>query len=147
MEEYKLKIDVMLLNKDAKLPTYATFGDAGADLYSTEEIIIEAQDHVMVGTGISMAIPQGFVGLVHPRSGLAAKNGITVLNAPGTIDAGYRGEIKVILVNHTNIAYMVKKGDKIAQLIIQKVEHAFFEPVQELDTTNRGAGGFGSTGK
>ena len=141
-----MKINTMLLHPDARLPHYASFGDAGADLISVENITIRPMEQLLVSTGIAMEIPLGYVGLIHPRSGLAAKHGITVLNAPGTIDSGYRGEIKVILINHSAMPYKIAVGDKIAQLVIQKVETAFFEPVDELDTTIRGTGGFGSTG-
>jgi len=142
-----MKIDVMKVVGDAHLPTYARDGDAGADLYSLHAVNIMPGEYKMVSTGIAMAIPSGYVGLIHPRSGLAAKHGITVLNAPGTIDAGYRGEIKVLLINHGKEAYNIDRAERIAQLVVQKVEGVFFEPVEELDTTERGIGGFGSSGK
>jgi len=141
-----MKIDVVKLNKDSHLPAYAKGGDAGADLHATHALTIMPGEFKLVPTGIAMAIPQGYVGLIHPRSGLAAKFGITVLNTPGTIDAGFRGEIKVILINLGQEPYSVARGDRIAQIVIQKVEHAYFEPVDELDTTERGNGGFGHTG-
>jgi len=141
-----MKIDVMKTFSDAHLPTYARDGDAGADLYSLHAVNILPGEYKLVSTGIAMAIPQGYVGLIHPRSGLAAKHGITVLNAPGTIDAGYRGEIKVLLINHSNEVYFIARAERIAQLVIQKVENVFFEPVDELDATERGIGGFGSSG-
>ena len=141
-----MKIDVMKIVGDAHLPTYAKDGDAGADLYSLHAVNILPGEYKLVSTGIAMAIPQGYVGLIHPRSGLAAKHGITVLNAPGTIDAGYRGEIKVLLINHSNEVYFIARAERIAQLVIQKVENVFFEPVDELPESNRGQGGFGSTG-
>ena len=141
-----MKIDVMKTVGDAHLPTYARDGDAGADLYSLHAVNIMPGEYKLVSTGIAMAIPQGYVGLIHPRSGLAAKHGITVLNAPGTIDAGYRGEIKVLLINHSNEVYFIARAERIAQLVIQKVENVFFEPVDELPESNRGQGGFGSTG-
>jgi dUTP pyrophosphatase len=128
------------------LPKYATRGDAGADLVSAEDVRISAHQRVLVKTGIKIAIPEGYVGLVHPRSGLALKHGITVLNAPGTIDAGYRGEVGVILLNTGSLDFEVKAGDRIAQLVIQKVEYAEFEVVDSLTETDRGEGGFGSTG-
>lgn len=127
-------------------PKYATHGDAGADLVSSEDVRIAAHQRVLVKTGIKIAIPEGYVGLVHPRSGLALKHGITVLNAPGTIDAGYRGEVGVILFNTGSLDFEVKAGDRIAQLVIQKVEYAEFEIVDALTDTDRGDGGFGSTG-
>ena len=142
-----MKIDVMKTFSDAHLPTYARDGDAGADLYSLHAVNILPGEYKLVSTGIAMAIPQGYVGLIHPRSGLSAKHGITVLNAPGTIDAGYRGEIKVLLINHGKEIYNIERAERIAQLVIQKVENVFFEPVDELDATERGIGGFGSSGK
>jgi len=142
-----MQIKVQKLNPDAHLPTYAKGGDAGADLYSTHSVNLLPGEFKLVSTGIAVAIPMGYVGLIHPRSGLAAKHGITVLNTPGTIDAGYRGEIKVLLVNLGKEVYNIGRAERIAQLVIQKVEHAYFEPVDELDLTDRGNGGFGSTGK
>ena len=142
-----MKIDVMKIVGDAHLPTYAKDGDAGADLYSLHSVNIMPGEYKLVSTGIAMAIPKDYVGLIHPRSGLAAKHGITVLNAPGTIDAGYRGEIKVLLINHGKEIYNIERAERIAQLVIQKVENVFFEPVDELDATERGIGGFGSSGK
>ena len=137
-----LKIQVVGEN----VPKYATRGDAGADLISAEDVRIPAHQRVLVKTGIKIAIPERYVGLVHPRSGLALKHGITVLNAPGTIDAGYRGEVGVILLNTGALDFEVKAGDRIAQLVIQKVETAEFEIVDALIDTDRGEGGFGSTG-
>ena len=128
-------------------PKYAQKGDAGADLCSIEDVTIPPMTRALVATGLSIAIPKGFVGLVHPRSGLAFKDGITVLNTPGTIDSGYRGEIKVILINlDKDKEKHIKKGDRIAQLVIQSVETANFVQLDELDITDRGTGGFGSTG-
>lgn len=140
-------IKTIKLNNDAKLPAYAKSGDAGADLCAAHSTTLLPGEFKLIPTGIAMAIPLGYVGLIHPRSGLAAKHGITVLNTPGTIDSGFRGEIKVILINHSQEVYNIERGERIAQLVIQKVEGAFFEPVDELDTTDRGNGGFGSTGK
>jgi dUTP pyrophosphatase len=128
------------------MPVYAQPGDAGADLKSAESIYIPPLERLMVTTGIKLEIPEGYVGLIHPRSGLALKHGITVLNSPGTIDSGYRGEIGVILFNTTNKPFIINQGDRIAQLVIQKVETAEFEFVDVLDDTKRGDGGFGSTG-
>jgi len=127
-------------------PTYAHPGDAGADLKSRESTVLEAGSRATVATGVSIALPAGYVGLVHPRSGLSAKFGITVLNAPGTVDAGYRGEISVTLLNTSNEAFTVNAGDRIAQLVIQQVERANFIPVASLPQTHRGQSGFGSTG-
>jgi dUTP pyrophosphatase len=135
------------LHSDLPIPNYAHIGDAGADLVSAESITLEPGMRAAVSTGLSVEIPLGYVGLVHPRSGLAIKNGISMVNTPGTIDSGYRGEIKVLLINHDqNVAFQVNRGDRIAQLVIQKVERAHFVQVDSLDETARGAGGFGSTG-
>ncbi|MFY9304490.1 MAG: dUTP diphosphatase [Rhodoluna sp.] len=128
-------------------PAYAKPGDAGADLRSTIAVTIPAGGRLVVPTGVSIALPNGFVGLVHPRSGLAAKHGITVLNTPGTIDAGYRGEIQVILYNSSDTDFEVAVGDRIAQLLIQTVETAKFVQVQKLPETERGETGFGSSGR
>ena len=140
-------LQIEQLTPDAVVPTYAHEGAAGMDLRASEEATIPGGGRGLVGTGIAIALPHGHVGLVHPRSGLAAKHGITVLNAPGTIDAGYRGEVKVILLNTSDEAFNVAIGDRIAQLVVQKVEHPAVEVVALLDGgTARGAGGFGSTG-
>ena len=130
-----------------QLPVYAHPGDAGADLISTQALRLEPGQRALVGTGVSIALPEGFAAFVVPRSGLAAKHGITVVNSPGTVDAGYRGEIKVSLLNtDSNAAYDVAVGDRIAQLIVMPVTRARFIPVDALDDSVRGAGGFGSTG-
>lgn len=128
------------------VPRYARDGDAGADLTSSEFVLIPAGGRALVKTGIKIAIPYGYVGLVHPRSGLALKHGITVLNTPGTIDSGYRGEVGVILQNFGNETFTVNPGDRIAQLVIQKVSTVEFEVVDALTESDRGEGGFGSTG-
>ena len=129
------------------LPSYAHPGDAGADLRSSEEGVIPPGGRRTFKTGVSIALPEGYVALVHPRSGLAAKHGITVLNAPGTVDAGYRGEIAVTLHNTDLVTeFEVKRGDRIAQLVIQQFEVANFVVVDHLPDSHRGAGGFGSTG-
>lgn len=141
MEIYFTAVD------ELRAPSYAHPGDAGADLRSAETVEIGAQNWALVKTGVSIALPEGYVALVHPRSGLALKNGITVLNTPGTIDAGYRGEIGVILYNASNKPFTVSPGDRIAQLVIQKFESAKFTRVEYLNDTDRGQGGFGSTGK
>lgn len=140
-------MEVLIVAEDGFLPTYANPGDAGADLKSTEDVVIPARSRALVKTGVRIALPNGFVALVHPRSGLAAKNGITVLNTPGTIDAGYRGEIMVTLYNTADEDFAVSRGDRIAQLVIQQVEHAQFVAVSELPESARGTGGFGSSGK
>ena len=128
-------------------PTYAHRGDAGADLMATRDVEIPPGGRVLVPTGVAIALPEGFVGLVHPRSGLAARLGVTVLNAPGTVDAGYRGEILVNLINHDRVTpAKISRGDRIAQLLVQRVARATFEVVPELPDSVRGTGGHGSTG-
>jgi len=127
-------------------PTRSNPGDAGLDLRSADAVVVPARSRATVNTGVSIAIPQGYVGLVHPRSGLAAKHGITVLNAPGTVDAGYRGDILVTLVNHSGEDFAVNQGDRIAQLVFQKFETPIFVAVEELPNSQRGSSGFGSTG-
>jgi dUTP pyrophosphatase len=142
-----LEILVTKLDNDAVIPTYAKPGDAGADLYSISDLVLSPGERALVRTGIAIALPNGYVGLVHPRSGLGLKNGISVVNTPGTIDAGYRGEIGVVLINHDlHESFQVKKGDRIAQLVIQKVENAQFKMVNQLPESERAAGGYGSTG-
>lgn len=121
-------------------------GDAGADLRAAESAVVPAHGRVGVRTGVRIAIPFGYVGLVHPRSGMALRSGVTVLNAPGTVDHGYTGEVKVILHNTTDDPFEVRVGDRIAQLLVQEVELPEFEVVEALEETNRGDGGFGSTG-
>lgn len=121
--------------------------DAGVDLCTTQDVVLEPGERVLVGTGIAIALPAGTVGLIHPRSGLAAKTGLSIVNAPGTIDAGYRGEIKVCLVNHdTRTAIELRRGDRIAQLVVQRVELVDFVEVQQLTQSRRGSAGYGSTG-
>lgn len=135
------------LDRDLPMPQRAHRGDAGVDLYATEDLVLQSGERALVGTGIALGLPLGFVGLIHPRSGLALKHGISVVNTPGTIDADYRGEIKVCLINHDlHEPFVVKRGDRIAQLVIQRVELVDFVEVDALDETERGAGGYGSTG-
>jgi len=142
-----LVIPLRRLDPDLPLPAYAHPGDAGADLVAAEEVELAPGARAAVRTGVAVAIPEGYVGLVHPRSGLAGRLGVTVLNAPGTVDAGYRGEILVILINHDpSTTVKISRGDRIAQLVVQRVERAAFEVVDELDDTARGDGGHGSTG-
>ena len=129
------------------MPSYAHPGDAGADLVSTEALELAPGARATVGTGVSIALPDGYVAFVVPRSGLAAKHGITIVNSPGTVDAGYRGEIRVTLLNtDTSVAYSVAIGDRIAQLIVMPVSRATFIPVETLPGSHRGESGFGSTG-
>jgi dUTP pyrophosphatase len=136
------------LDPSVPLPTYAKAGDAGADLTTRINFTINPGERMLVPTGISIALPNGYVALVHPRSGLAIKHGISMVNTPGTIDAGYRGELQVILINHDlTQSVSFKKGDRIAQLVIQKVEHADFVEVENLPGSERSVDGFGSTGK
>ncbi|GIE80378.1 deoxyuridine 5'-triphosphate nucleotidohydrolase [Actinoplanes philippinensis] len=140
-------VQVLRIDPDLPLPAYAHPGDAGADLVAAEEAEIAPGARVKVRTGVAIALPDGFVGLVHPRSGLAARLGVTVLNAPGTVDAGYRGEILVNLINHDREnTVKISRGDRIAQLVIQRVERAAFHAVDALGDTVRGTGGHGSTG-
>ena len=135
------------LSPKATLPTRGSAQSAGLDLYASESATLYPGEWCAVATGLSMALPSGCEGQIRPRSGLALKKGLTVLNAPGTVDADYRGEVKVILVNHSDSPVVLEVGDRIAQLVVQRVE--MFEPVEveSLDDTARGDGGFGSTGK
>jgi dUTP pyrophosphatase len=135
------------LDPDLPVPAYAHDGDAGADLYAARDVELAPGERELVPTGVAIALPPGYVGLVHPRSGLAARLGVTVLNAPGTVDAGYRGEILVNLINHDRVKVAkISRGDRIAQLVVQRVERAHFTVADELVGTSRGAGGHGSTG-
>lgn len=140
-------IRVKRLDPGLPLPMRAHAGDAGADLYAAEDVTLQPGERALVGTGIAIALPIGTVGLIHPRSGLAAKHGLTVVNAPGTVDAEYRGELKVCLLN-TDLREPIEitRGMRIAQLVVQRVELVEFAEVDELDDTARGAGGYGSTG-
>jgi dUTP pyrophosphatase len=143
----EMEIPVCLLDADLPLPAYAHPGDAGADLVAAESLEIPPGERRLVRTGVAIALPDGCVGLVHPRSGLAAELGVTILNAPGTIDAGYRGEILINLINHDpRVVARISRGDRIAQLVVQRVERAAFHRVDELPDSARGAGGHGSTG-
>jgi len=129
------------------LPAYVHPGDAGADLVTMDDLRIEPGERVLACTGIAIAMPEGYAAFVHPRSGLAARHGLSVVNTPGTIDAGYRGEIKVLLINHDlHNPVELTRGDRIAQLVIQRVEHARFTDVDELPESVRGDDGYGSTG-
>jgi dUTP pyrophosphatase len=135
------------LDPDLPMPAYSHPGDAGADLYAAEDVELLPGRRALVRTGVALALPEGFAGLVHPRSGLAARLGVTLLNAPGTVDAGYRGEILVNLINHDpERTAKIARGDRIAQLVVQRVSRAVFEVVDELPDSVRGAGGHGSTG-
>ena len=143
-----VEVLITLLDPELPLPRYAKGGDAGADIVSRIDITLAPGERALVPTGIAIALPDGYVALVHPRSGLAIKHGVTMVNAPGTVDAGYRGELQVILINHDKSeSVSFKRGDRIAQLVIQKVERAEFVEVRELPGSGRGSGGFGSTGR
>jgi len=145
--QFLMKLLPVLIVTKGEVPSYAQSGDAGADLRASEALVIPAGERRTVATGTAIALPDGYVGLVHPRSGLAAKHGITVLNAPGTVDAGYRGEIKVTLLNtDLKSEFRIEIGDRIAQIVFQAVEKAKFIEVTSLPDSSRGEGGFGSTG-
>ena len=142
-----LDVAVLRLDPDLPLPSYAHPGDAGADLHTTVDVTLAPGERALVPTGISIALPDGYVALVHPRSGLAARHGLSIVNAPGTVDAGYRGEIKVLLINHDPVQPVtLARGDRIAQLVVQRFERARFREVGVLPGSSRGAGGYGSTG-
>jgi dUTP pyrophosphatase len=132
---------------DLPLPSYATSGSAGMDLRSAENLMLKSGARALVSTGIAIALPENFEAQVRPRSGLAVKHGVTVLNAPGTIDSDYRGEIKVPLINHGSEDFVITRGDRIAQMVVAPVSTVQLEEVKNLDTTDRGAGGFGSSGQ
>lgn len=142
------QILIKRLDPEVPLPAYAHPGDAGADLVTTIDATIKPGERAILPTGIAIAIPDGYAVFVHPRSGLALKHGVGMVNAPGTVDAGYRGELKVILINlDPSEPVHFKRGDRIAQMVIQQVERAKFVEVEELPDSNRGDGGFGSTGR
>jgi dUTP diphosphatase len=142
-----VEILITRLDGDVPLPSYAHPGDAGADLTTTVDVTLRPGERAMVPTGIGIALPEGYVALVHPRSGLAARHGLSIVNAPGTVDAGYRGEIKVMLVNlDPREPVTLRRGDRIAQLVVQQVERARFVEVERLPGSVRGEGGYGSTG-
>jgi dUTP pyrophosphatase len=142
-----LAVAVVRLDADLPLPSYAHPGDAGADLLTTVDVTLAPGERALVPTGLAIALPDGYVALVHPRSGLAARHGLSIVNTPGTVDAGYRGEIKVLLVNHDPRSPIeLRRGDRIAQLVVQRFERARFVEVPELPDSPRGAGGYGSTG-
>ena len=143
-----LKVLITRLDESVPVPRYAKPGDAGADICTRIDFTIEPGERFLAPTGLSIALPDGYAAFVHPRSGLAIKHGVSMVNTPGTVDAGYRGELQIILINHDlREPISFKKGDRIAQLVIQKVERAEFIEVETLPGTDRGSGGFGSTGK
>ena len=142
-----MPITVRRLDPGLPMPEYAHPGDAGADLYAAVDVLLEPGERATVPTGLAIALPEGYAAFVHPRSGLAARHGVTVVNAPGTVDAGYRGEIRVTLLNtDTSTPVKLARGDRIAQMVIQRVERAEFVEADELPDSVRGADGFGSTG-
>jgi dUTP pyrophosphatase len=147
VEQEVVSVAVQRLDPGLPALSYAHDGDAGADLYAAVDVELKPGERSLVPTGVAIALPTGYVGLVHPRSGLAARLGVTVLNAPGTVDAGYRGEILVNLVNHDpRTPALIRRGDRIAQLVVQRVERADFVEVLQLPDSARGVGGHGSTG-
>jgi dUTP pyrophosphatase len=141
-----VRVPVLRVDAALPVPAYARPDDAGLDLYAAEPVTLAPGARALVPTGIALAIPPGFAGFVLPRSGLALRHGVTLLNTPGLVDAGYRGEIQVLLVNHGDAPVSLSRGDRVAQLVVQRVEHVALAPVAELPESARGAGGFGSTG-
>jgi dUTP pyrophosphatase len=144
----RVEVLITRLDPGLPLPGYAHPGDAGADLYTAVDAVVQPGERAVLPTGLALALPEGYAAFVHPRSGLAARYGVGLVNSPGTVDAGYRGEVKVIVVNlDRNAAAVFRRGDRIAQLVVQRVERASFREVAQLPGTARGAGGFGSTGR
>ncbi len=142
-----LDIALQRLDRELPAPAYAHPGDAGADLMTAVDVELAPGERALVPTGVAIALPEGYVALVHPRSGLAARHGVSIVNTPGTVDAGYRGEIKVLLVNlDPREPVSLRRGDRVAQLVVQRVERARFVEVDVLPASPRGAGGYGSTG-
>ena len=141
-----VRVPVLRVDAALPVPAYARPDDAGLDLYAAEAVTLAPGARALVPTGIALAIPPGFAGFVLPRSGLALRHGVTLLNTPGLVDAGYRGEVKVLLVNHGDAPVSLSRGDRVAQLVVQRVERVALAPVAELPESPRGAGGFGSTG-
>ncbi|GAA1779803.1 MULTISPECIES: dUTP diphosphatase [Streptomonospora] len=142
-----VEVLIRRIDPDLPLPAYAHPGDAGADLVTAEDVVVEPGRRAVVGTGIAIALPEGYAAFVHPRSGLAARCGLTLVNAPGTVDAGYRGEVRVTLLNtDTETPVELTRGDRVAQLVVQRVERALFREADVLPDSVRGADGFGSTG-
>jgi dUTP pyrophosphatase len=145
----KVKVELLQLDPELPLPAYARLGDAGADLFARTEVTISpGGGRALVPTGVAVAIPEGYAGFVQPRSGLALRHGVTVLNAPGLIDSGYRDELRVLLVNTDPVdPYQVRRGDRVAQLVVKAVAQVEFVPVGELSASERGLGGFGHSGR
>ena len=142
-----MKLKIKKINPEAIIPAYQTKEAAGFDLHSIENVVLKPGERKLIGTGLAFEIEYGYEVQIRPRSGLAFKHGITVLNSPGTIDSDYRGEIKVLLINHSDEEFEIKKGDRIAQAVVASVIQAEIVEVEELSSTERGEGGFGSTGK
>ena len=142
-----VRVPIKILSRDAQIPHMAYNGDAGVDLRSVERIVLKPQERAMVATGLALALPEGYAGFILPRSGLAAKHGISIVNAPGLVDSNYRGELKVILLNtDPDNSFTIEIGDRIAQLIVMPVPTINFEQVEELTESQRGESGFGSSG-
>lgn len=140
-------MSLLRLDPDLPMPAYAHPGDAGADLVTAVDVSLAPGERALVPTGIAIALPEGWVALVHPRSGLAARHGLSIVNTPGTVDAGYRGEVKVMLINHDrHDSIELRRGERIAQLVLQRVAKARFTEVEALPESPRGVGGYGSTG-
>lgn len=146
LDRIDMKIKFVKEHEDAQLPTYATTGAAGADVYSAKDYKVPPGEHTLIDTGLKCSIPEGYEIQVRPRSGLALKNRITVLNSPGTVDSDYTGKLGVILMNHSDLVFSVKAGDRIAQIVVSPVKQATFEWVNEVKESDRGEAGFGSTG-
>ena len=144
---FDIQVKIKKLDQELPLPRYANPGDAGLDLYSAVDVVIEPMRRVMIPTGVAIALPEGYAGFVQPRSGLAAKKGLSIVNTPGLVDSGYRGELKVCAINlDPSKSIHIERGERIAQLVIKRVPAVRLEEVDELDETDRGAGGFGSSG-
>lgn len=141
-----VNIKVKKVHPDAILPDYAHFGDSGMDVFSVQEAVLKTRERALIKTGLKLEIPSGYEIQVRPKSGLALKDGITCLNSPGTVDSNYRGELGIIMINHSSKPFKIEKGKKIAQLVLNKVEFVDIEEVDEINETSRGEGGFGSTG-
>ena len=142
-----LEVLVRRLDPEVPLPAYAHPGDAGCDLVTTEDADVPPGERVLLGTGLAVAVPDGYAAFVHPRSGLAARHGVSIVNAPGTVDAGYRGELQVVVINHDPREVLrLRRFDRIAQLVVQRVEHVVWRETGDLPATSRGTGGHGSTG-
>ena len=147
IDEAGIEVFLTRVDDSVPVPAYSHPGDAGVDLSCTEDVVLGPGERVVVGTGVAVALPPGYAGFVHPRSGLAARAGLSVVNTPGTVDSGYRGEIRVCLINHDPRADVVlRRGDRIAQLVVQRVERVRFVEVPALPESARGVGGYGSTG-